>query len=294
MVPEAHLSRIAGINQAMRGTVNIVGPLLAAFLMSVVPFWGVLSVDVITAILAVLSLLFVLIPSPQQTEGENQTIRSVAMDVYAGMKYVRQWSGLTLLMAGTTLLNFLFMPAFALMPLLVTKHFLGGALQLSWIEAMFGVGIVVGGLLLGVWGGFKRRIVTSLVGLLGMALGMALVFGAPGNMIWLAMAGMLLVGINMPITNGPFFAIIQARVEPAMQGRVFSLIASISGAAVPVSMIIAGPTAELVGVRMWFLVAAIGCMLMGASGFFVPAIMNLENEPHSAGQESSQVPVLEV
>jgi len=292
MVPQEHLSRVAGINQALRGAVNIVGPLLAAFLMSFMTFWGVLSVDVVTAILAVLPLVFVTIPSPKQAEGTQQTIRSVAKDVAAGLKYVRQWNGLFLLMVMATLLNFLFMPSFTLMPLLVTGHFNGGALQLGWMESMFGVGIVVGGLLLGAWGGFKRRIYTTQMGLVGMGVGIALIWLAPAQVLGLAMAGMLMVGFFMPIVNGPIFAIVQARVEPAMQGRVFSLIASIAGAAVPLSMIIAGPLAEILGVRLWFLVASLGCLLLGVGGLFIRPIMNLEYEerPTVAEMKPSAVP----
>lgn len=277
MVPENELSRVAGINQALRGVVNIIGPLLAAFLMGVLPFWGVLAVDVVTAFLAVVPLLIVVIPSPQSA-GAAQSVKSVLADVREGLRYVRQWNGLFLLLVMATLLNFLFMPAFALMPLLVTEHFQGGALQLGWMESMFGVGIVIGGLALGAWGGFKRRIYTTMLGLMGMALGLGLVWGAPAQTLGMALAGMLLTGINMPIVNGPLFAIVQARVEPAMQGRVFSLMASISGAAVPLSMVIAGPTAELIGVRVWFLVAAVGCVLLSIGGALTPAIINLENE----------------
>ena len=65
----------------------------------------------------------------------------------------------------------LFAPAFALLPLLVTEHFGGGALQLGALEAAAGAGMIVGGVLLSVWGGFKRRIYTSLLGVGAMGVG---------------------------------------------------------------------------------------------------------------------------
>ena len=56
-------------------------------------------------------------------------------------------------------------PAFSLIPLLVRDHFGGDAAQLSLLEALFGVGVIAGGLILSVWGGFKRKIHTILAGI---------------------------------------------------------------------------------------------------------------------------------
>ena len=50
LVPESKLSRVAGLNQSLRGAVNIAGPPLGAFLLNMLPLYGALSVDVFTAI----------------------------------------------------------------------------------------------------------------------------------------------------------------------------------------------------------------------------------------------------
>ena len=62
----------------------------------------------------------------------------------------------------STVGNFLFNPAFSLLPLLVTNYFGGKALHLGWLEAAVGIGVLLGGLVLSAWGGFRRRILTSL------------------------------------------------------------------------------------------------------------------------------------
>jgi DHA3 family macrolide efflux protein-like MFS transporter len=49
-------------------------------------------------------------------------------------------------------------PAFSLFPLLVRKHFLGDAAQYGLIDYLIGIGVVVGGLILGLWGGFRKKI----------------------------------------------------------------------------------------------------------------------------------------
>ncbi len=61
-------------------------------------------------------------------------------------------------------------PAFSLTPILVTKHFEGAAPQLALIQSAFGIGIVVGGLVLSAWGGFKRRVVTANLALVLMGI----------------------------------------------------------------------------------------------------------------------------
>ena len=76
-------------------------------------------------------------------------------------------------------INFVVNPAFSLMPILVTKYFGLGALQLGWLESVWGIGVVVGGLVLSAWGGFKRRVVTSLLGIIGMGIGTLIVGLSP-------------------------------------------------------------------------------------------------------------------
>jgi len=147
-----------------------------------------------------------------------------------------------------TILNLLVNPAMSLLPIMVTKYFGQGAIQLGWMNAAWGAGVVLGGLTLSAWGGFRRRIITSLLGILGMSIGFLVVGLAPATAFWMAWAGLLIAGLMNPITNGPFFAIMQDIVAPEMQGRVFTVIGSISGAAAPLGMLIAGPVADALGV----------------------------------------------
>ena len=68
MVPADQLTRIAGLNQLLRGILGIATPPLGALLLALLPMFGVLSVDVITAAFAVVSLLLVSIPQPQRSD----------------------------------------------------------------------------------------------------------------------------------------------------------------------------------------------------------------------------------
>jgi hypothetical protein len=113
---------------------------------------------------------------------------------------------------------FLLNPAGALMPLLVTKYFERGALDLGGLESVFGIGMIGGGILLSTWGGFRRKIVTSLLGIVGIGLGVLMIGLALADMFWLAIVGHVVLGLMQPIANGPLLALVQSVVRPDMQG----------------------------------------------------------------------------
>lgn len=121
-----------------------------------------------------------------------------------------------------TSINFLLSPATSLRPLLIKDYFQGDAFRLGWLNSVFGSGVIVGGLVLGVWGGFKRRIITAMMGIMGIGMGTLLLGLIPGTAFNLALIAM--TGIMIPIANGSLGGIMQATVEPGMQGRVFTLV----------------------------------------------------------------------
>jgi DHA3 family macrolide efflux protein-like MFS transporter len=291
MVPEKHLARVAGVNQTLAGVMNIISPPLGALLLSVLPLTGVMAIDVGTALLAVVPLLFIPIPQPPRRLAEGaagQPRPSVLADLRVGLRYVAGWPGLMAIIVMAMLINFIVDPAFSLMPILVTKHFGGGALQLGWLESTWGIGVVIGGLVLSAWGGFRRRVVTSLLGVIGMGVGTIMVGMAPANAFPLALAGLFLGGFMNPITNGPLFAVLQSTVDADMQGRVFSLVNSGATAMMPLSLLIAGPVADALGVRVWYLVGGMACVVIGLIAFGVPAIMNVEKNGHARQAHQAQ------
>jgi MFS transporter, DHA3 family, macrolide efflux protein len=287
MVPERHLTRVAALNQTLNGAMNIVAPPLGALLIGLLPMQSVLAIDVGTALLAVAPLLFIAVPQPplrpavHGPEPAPDSVRgggrpSIAQDLRAGWRYVLAWPGLLAVLGLAMAINFVTTPAFSLMPILVTKHFGGGALQLGWLESGWGIGVVAGGLVLSAWGGFRRKVVTSLAGIVGAGIGMLVVGCSPAGALAVAVAGMFLSGFMNPIINGPFFALLQSNVDADMQGRVLGLVQSASAAMMPMSLLIAGPIADALGVRVWYLLGGSATLLIGVLSFFVPAIMHIE------------------
>jgi DHA3 family macrolide efflux protein-like MFS transporter len=286
MVPQEHLSRVAGLNQTLQGLTNIAVPPMGALLLEVLPMQSILAIDVATAILAIVPLFFIPVPQPERKAApeaavggaqEGATQPSVLADLREGLRFVWGWPGLTVMLVIAALSNLLANPAFTLVPLLVSGHFGGGALELGWLQSAFGIGFVVGGLTLGAWGGFKRRIVTAYLAQILSGVGFVVIGMSPANAFLLAVGATFFIGFTNPIINGSLMAVFQTIVPAEMQGRVFTLLMSVTGVTTPLGLAIAGPVGDAVGVQPWFLVTGIVVVAMGAGALFVPAIVRIED-----------------
>jgi len=288
MVPKEHLPRVAGLNQAMGGAVRIMSPPLGALLLKIFPLHTIMGIDVATAAFAIVPLFFVRVPQPKQTKATTSK-PSLWTDVREGLRYALSWPGLLAVCLLAMLLNLVANPAISLMPILVTDHFDGGALQLGWMNSSWGIGLLLGGLILGAWGGFKRCIVTMLVGVIGMGIGKLLVGLTPATVFPLALVGLFFGAVMNSLCNGSASALLQEVVAPEMQGRVFTLVTSLCNAATPIGMAIAGPLADAVGVRALYVGSGVVQILLGIGSFFIPIIMQLEenHNGHAAGDEAT-------
>ena len=118
--------------------------------------------------------------------------------------------------------------------------------------------MLVGGILVASWGGFRNRIHTMIASNLAMALctiGLGL---APW--IWLYLAVMGVFGVAPPLFNSPSALMIQEHGEQEYMGRVFSVLTMLSTSIMPIGMLIFGPLADIVRIE-WLLVPTGTAML---------------------------------
>ena len=278
MVPPELFTRIQGVNQALQGTSIVFSAPLGALLYATLPMWGVLTVDVATALLAIAPLLFVDVPSPASvSRSAAGALASLFAEVKSGVRYLGDRREHLYLLALACALNLLLVPAFTLLPLWVTER--GGTIgQLGWIQSASGIGTIAGGLALGVWGGFSQKIRTTALGivLLGAAVLSMSALGPLGGIV-----AMAVVGVAGPFANGPIQAILQVTIPPEMQGRIFSLYASLAGAMTPLGLLLAAPVAEVAGVAVWYVAAGALCLAVGAVMLARPDFLDIER----AGKE---------
>ncbi|MEM5773657.1 MAG: MFS transporter [Anaerolineaceae bacterium] len=264
MVPERHLPRIAGLNHVLNGGVSILGPALGALLMETLPMQGVLAIDVVTAFLAISPLFFIRIPQPvHQKPVDHITPRVVLQDVADGFRYLVGYRGLIMTIWYAILLNFILTPTGSFLPLLVTQHFNGGVWHLGLLESVSGVGMISGGLLLSIWGGFKRRIWNTIVavGVLGFTI--LLIGSAPASAFPFVVGLVFIRGMSGTVMDGSIISIMQGIIRPDMQGRVFSLLLMAGGITSPLGLMVAGPVAERFGVQSWYIFCGSVAVILG-------------------------------
>ena len=277
MVPHDQLSRVAGLNQMLQGAMNIIAPPVGALLLLSLPLPSMLMIDVITAAVAITPLLFVHIPQPQRATQPGEQ-PNMATDLREGLAYVWRWVGMRYILVMSALSNFLLMPAMSLLPLLVIRHFRGGALELSYISAAWWLGILIGGVLLSIWGSLRRRVLVAIYALIVMGLALLVPGLAPSSGLYMAVAGLLLAGVLNSICNGLLFATLQSIIPPEMQGRVFTIIGSAAMAMMPLGLAVAGPLSDQLGVQFWFALGGAACMLMGIVALMTPAVIRMEEQ----------------
>jgi len=286
MVPEEQLTRVNGLNQMVSGVLTIAGPALGAFMLLLLPYYGIMLVDVATAILAIFLLMLVNVPLPDREEpGHEQP--SLWLDLREGMGYLLGWRGLMIMVGMAMLTRLLLTPAYTLLPLMVSGYFNGPPGQLGLLEGFLGLGMLAGGVILSLWGGFKRRIYTTMAGFVVLGIGLLVMGLAPAGLFVIALAGVLVIGLAVPLVDGPMMAILQATVDPNIQGRVFSLMGSLVGLAAPIGLILAGPISDWLGIQFWFLLSGILCVIIGISLNFIPSVVHIETQRPVLGQEEA-------
>jgi DHA3 family macrolide efflux protein-like MFS transporter len=174
------------------------------------------------------------------------------------------------------MINLVTHPAFTLLPLLVTTYFKGGAMELAWIQSANGLGMILGGITLGIWGGFKSKGKTAFSALFVGGFGILGFSQTPSNMLLLAVGFIFIFGFMNAIGNSSFFSVLQMLIPHEIQGRVFTLVMASTIAVSPIGLIIAGPIAEIMGIRFWFVIAGISILFGSLMGFVIPGLKDLE------------------
>lgn len=288
MVPAEQLTRIQGLNQLVQGGSMILGAPTGALLYAALPMAGVMLVDVASAAVALAALGVVRVPepgdagSPPGDAGHAAAADAASVgrprlwgDVVDGFRWVLSRRGHSLLIITAALVNLLLVPALSLLPLLVAEAGYGPGAYAA-LTSCFGLGTLGGGILLGAWGGFRRRVHTALAGMIGLGASTAALGAVPAAWGGLALVSALGLGASGSLTNGPIHAILQATVEPRYQGRVITLTVSLATAMTPLGLLAAAPTAELLGTRAWYVASGLVCALVASAAFALRPLVDIE------------------
>lgn len=250
IVPKDKLTKVNGANGSIQAVIMFVSPMVSAALLAMASLEIIFFIDVITAAIAIVTLLAFLKISVHEKAAEKQTT-SYFSDFKQGIKYVNGQAFLKRFFLLFAIFLALMAPAAFLTPLQVTRSFSGDVWELTAIEIAFSIGMMAGGAIIATWGGFKNKVKTMafagfIMGACTFALGLVPIF-------WLYLAFMALFGIAMPIFNTPTTVLLQEKIEENYLGRVFGVMGMISTSMMPLGMLIFGPMADFIDIE-WLLI----------------------------------------
>lgn len=299
LVPKKHLGRAAGMVQTAEAVSTVVSPALAGFLIMTIEIWGVILIDFATFLVALLTLSLVRVPRPPISVESKREKPSFLNEVTFGWKYIISRHGLLALLLFFAATNFIFGFTNVLFTPLILSF--ASPVVLGTVISIGGVGMLLGGIVMSVWGGPKRRI----NGILGFSLisGAVLAFAGVRESALLIAVVIFALLFTTPITNGCSQAIWQTKTAPDVQGRVFSVRRMLAMSVTPLSYVAAGPLADKIfeplmavdgplagsmgriigtgpgrGIGLMFVMVGVGTVGITLVSYLYPRIRYLEDE----------------
>ena len=284
IVPQKHLMQVNGIQNTLTSLIMFLSPAVSGAILSVSTLETTLFIDVFTALIGVGITSALTIPGYRKDmmagsdnagrkdglkSRDNIKESSGILSMKQGFLYLKTDSFVRHLLLFQIAVLFLISPSAFLTPLMVSRTFGPEVWRLTASEMTYSMGSVLGGILITSWGGFKKRLKTTvlagwLYGVLMAGLGVAPVF-----LFYLACN--LMIGITSPCYNSPITVSIQEQVPASMQGRVFSFMQISTSCALPIGMMVFGPLADVV--RIQYLLIGGGNAVMTCTAAFSFAII---------------------
>lgn len=243
LVPKSQYGRINGLRSTANAASEIIAPLSAGLMVTLVGIGGVMVLDVVTFLVAMLTLFIVRLPQVSRPKSKAER-EPFWPEITAGLRFItarRGLLGLLIVYVGINL--FAALTYFAILPPMILARSGGSEMALASVQGTLGAAALAGGLVMSTWGGPRRKIhgalgftaVSFLFGDMLFAIGRSLP-------VWLTAAAVS--SFFIPLLVGSYRAIWQAKVPLDMQGRVFAVQGALQTATMPVGYLLAGPLAD--------------------------------------------------
>lgn len=257
IVPQSHLMKVNGINSTLSSMMMFLSPAASGAVLSAAPFEAALLIDVLTAVIGVgITATIRVIPYEKLSRPGNTGLE----EMRDGFRYLKENNVIKRLLLFQIAILFLVSPSAFLTPLMVSRTFGREVWRLTASEMTYSLGMVLGGILIASWGGFKKRMNTTMAagafyGLIMIGLGNAGIF-----LLYLLLN--TAIGIASPCYNAPITVTVQEKVSPDMQGRIFSFMQIASSCALPFGMLVFGPLSDLVAVQRLLNIAGVMILVL--------------------------------
>jgi DHA3 family macrolide efflux protein-like MFS transporter len=275
LAPTDQLTRIAGVNQIIASVSQIAGPALGAMLITIWKIEYVLLFDVAGALIAVTSLFFVHIPNPEKEEGVE---RDIVKEMKEGAMIILRNKGLSWIFLYDISVAFFIIPISVLFPLMTLDYFNGTEFQAGIIEAIWSVGALIGGAIMGakVYKINRVALINWMYLLCGLTFLLTGVLPTDG-FVWFAVLTAI-GGVSGAVYNAAFTGLLQTKIEPGALGRVFSMFFTFSLIPAMLGLVGIGFLAEGLGLTTSFILSGAIIIVIGIAAFFTPPAMRLDRQ----------------
>jgi len=258
MVPKDKLSRMNGLNFFFRGFIQIMGPIIGAMLLSVIPIGIILWLDPITFILALIPLLLIKIP---KINGKVTLVKknSFIEDFKVGFRTLKLIPIVFMMLLISMFINFLLVPSNIFMPLFILDNHSGNPSNLAFVLAFMNGGMLFGALITSIKKEWKHSLFIYFGGEFLLMLMIGIVALTPYRFFIMIAIAFSIFGLVIPIINTIYLTIMQLKVPADKMGRLSSIDWALSMAISPIGALISGPLAEIIGVANLFL----SCSIIG-------------------------------
>lgn len=258
LIPDEKRDRANAIQQLAGPISGIIAPALAAMVYAAVDVEGAILVDLGTFLVAIAVVFSVHIPRPKQTKEGKELQGSVWSEALSGLRYLAQRKPMLFIVIYAALLNFLLNGVMILGTPYILARTDQNEIILGTILSVMNVGAIAGGIILSIWGGTRPRMYTILPCILVSGLFLAL-FGASRAPVAMGFT-LLMFMLPLPIVDALFMSIVQVKIPPDIQGRVFATIMQLIKLLTPAAYLMVGPLADnvfepAVGTSGWSTVA---------------------------------------
>lgn len=272
LIPGNKLTKINAVNGSIQSIVMLISPMVSGALLTITKIEIIFFIDVVTAAAAIFMLVLFL-HVPAHSKALRKQTNSYFIDMKKGIIYIKNHEYIKKFFLFCIGFFFLSAPAAFLTPLQVSRSFGNDVWRLTSIEIAFSSGMILGGIVMAYWGGFKNRIYTMtlssfLIGACTFFLGVT-----PNFVLYLIFMG--LVGIAIPLFNTPSMVLLQEKVQEDFLGRVFGVLTMISSSMMPLGMLIFGPVSDMIKIE-WLLIGT-GIFMFIQSFFLISSKILIEN-----------------
>lgn len=259
ILPAADLLAANGVEGVLRPAVmQAAGPAAASLAIGIhSPALAFVVVTAASACAVVWLLFMKSTPVRREPDAVKQhPLRILFIDLRGGFLYMvgTPWLLGSLIFA-CLLILVIMGPIEVLLPFAVTNQTGGGAGSFALALAAFGVGGAVGSMAVASLP-LPRRYLTIMLLAWGAGSIPLAIIGFT-SMLWVMVIALFVVGFTFSAGGVIWGTLLQRRVPPALLGRVSSLDFFVSLALMPVSMALAGPVGESLGIPITFVIAGL-------------------------------------